>query len=186
VALDPVDKWKDKLLGMGPANSPADGAKSLADFYGDMADKIEGVPGAPGIFTFNRAMFASQLMSMGFNPDPSAPSWANTISTAWQAAVGVSVISPGTVNNPTWTASGSDVLTVPVGTATIVTLPLAKAALQAGLVASASSFQGGTDNGILKFAEAFYNATKQFQFLTIGLVATPGGPVPVPITTPSK
>jgi hypothetical protein len=186
VALDPVGKWKDKLLAMGPASSPSAGAKSLADFYGDMADKIEGVPGSPGIFTFNRAMFATQLVSMGFNPDPSAPSWANTISTAWQTAVGISTITPGTVNNPTWTASGVDSLTVPTGTATIITLSLAKATLQAGLIASASSFQGNTDSGIEKYAEAFYNATKQFQFLTIGLVATPGGPVPVPIPTPSK
>ena len=73
MALDPLDAWYKRLLQNKPVNSPAAGAKNLADFYGDMADKVQGVGGSPGIFKFNRALFVATL-APGFTPDPSAPS----------------------------------------------------------------------------------------------------------------
>jgi hypothetical protein len=171
---------------MQPANSQVAGAQNLADFYGDMADKVQGVGGSPGIFTFNRALFVSTL-APGFTPDPSAPSWAAKVAAAWQTACSASIITPGTVVNPAWTASSVDVLTAPIGSATIITLGAAKSTLQAGLIASASSFKGNTDAGQEAFAKAFLDATKAFTFLTIGLVlAPPAPPFPLPIPTSAK
>lgn len=186
MALDPVDAWVKRLLQMQPASSPNAGAQNLADFYGDLADKVEGVGGAPGIFTFNRSLFVATL-APGFSPDPSAPSWASKIASAWETACGASIITPGTVANPAWTASSVDINTVPVGSSTIITLSAAKSKLQSGLIASANAFKGNPTAGQEAFAKAFLDATKEFQFLTIGLVlAPPAPPFPLPIPTPAQ
>lgn len=186
MALDPVDAWVKRLLDNKPVGSPVAGAQNLADFYGDMADKVEGIGGSPGIFKFNRALFVSTL-APSFLPDPSAPSWAAKIANAWQVAVAASSITPGTVTNPVWTASAVDVLTVPTGSATIITLGSAKGLLLSGLIASASSFKGSPEAGQKAFAKAFLDATKAFTFLTIGLVLVPPAPpIPLPIPTSAK
>lgn len=185
MAVEPLSGWAKRLSEMNQSTSPPAGAKELADFYGDMADKVEGVGGKPGIFTFNRAVFIAALD--GFPPDPSAPSWALRVSDAWQKACAASIITPATVTNAAWTASVKDVLTVPIGAATIITLSAAKVKLQTDLIASATVFKGNSDQGIIKFASAFREATLLFQFLTIGLVlAPPGAPVPLPIPTAAK
>lgn len=183
MALDPPKAWEDRLRQMAQSQSLPAGAKELADFYGDLGDKVQGGPaGAPGIFTFNRAVFAAQLIAIGYSPTLPAPAWAAILSTAWLNAVNASTIKPGTVANPAWTASGVDVNTIPIGSATIITAAAAAALLQANLIASAAAFKSNPDDGIFKFAKAFHDATKQFTFLTIGLVATPA-PVPLPIPT---
>lgn len=183
MALDPPKEWENRLRAMAQSQSLSAGAKELADFYGDMGDKVQGLGGSPGIFTFNRAVFQAQLMALGFAPNPSAPGWAAILSTAWLNAVNLSTVSPGTVPNPAWTASGVDVLTVPIGSATIITASAAKAKLQASLIASANAFKSNSDDGIFKFAKAFHDATKEFTFLTIGLTLVGPAPVPTPIPT---
>lgn len=186
MALDPLDAWVKRLNQMEPVNSQGAGAQNLADFYGDLADKVEGIGGTPGIFRFNRGLFTANL-APGLIPDPSAPSWSSKIANAWLAAVGASSITPGTVSNPAWTASGVDSQTATTGSATIITLSAAKGILQTGLIASASAFQSNTDAGQVTFAQAFLNATRAFTFLTIGLVlAPPGPPIPLAIPTPAK
>lgn len=182
MALPPLEAWVDRLRQLQPVNTQQLGAKNLADFYGDMADQVEGVGGSPGIFTFNRSLFVATLAPQ-FIPDPSAPSWANRIADAWQVAVASSVISPGTVINPAWTASVVDIQTAPIGSATIITLSAAKSVLKAELIKSAGQFSNDTESGLVAFAKAFREATKAFTFLTIGL-AIPGTPLPIP--TPAQ
>lgn len=184
MAIDPPNQWEKRLRAMAQSKSLPAGAKELADFYGDMGDKVQGVGGSAGIFTFNRAIFAAQLIALGFAPTQSPAVWANIVSTAWLNAVNLSIIAPGTVSNPTWTASGVDTNTLPIGSATIITSSAAKAKLQSGLVASASAFKSDSDDGIFKMAKAFHDATKEFTFLTIGLTLV--GPVPVPTPIPTK
>ena len=161
------------------------GAKELADFYGDLGDKVEAEGGTAGIFTFNRAVFAAQLIALGYSPTLPAPAWAAILSNAWGNAVKASIITPATVSDPTWTASGVDVATVPIGSATIITASTAQAKLLSSLIASAAAFKSNPDDGIFKFAKAFHDATKEFTFLCIGLVATPT-PVPTPIPKGAK
>jgi hypothetical protein len=185
MALDPPDKWVKRLLEMKQSSSSATGAKELGDFYSEMADKVQGVGGRPGIFKFNKAVFAAQLSS-GFGPEASAPKWANSVATAWLAAVNASTITPATVPNSAWTASSVDVQTAPTAAATIITANAAKAQLQAGLIASSNAFKSGSDEGMEQFAKAFHDATKSFVFLTVGLVATPASPVPLPIPTSAE
>jgi len=187
MALDPLDKWEKRLLSMGQSKSVVAGSKELANFYGDMGDKVQaGAAGKEGIFTFNKEIFATQLMSMGFGPEPSSSVWAAAVANAWNNAVGLSIIKPGTVSNPIWTASSVDSLTLPIGSATITTASAAKGILMAGLIASSPAFKTDSKKGIKLMAKAFYDATKLFSFLTIGLVITPGGPVPAPIPTEAK
>ncbi len=176
MALDPLEAWVKRLSQMKPTDSKEAGAKNLADFYGDLADKVEGQGGSPGIFRFNRELFVATL-TPSLAPEESAAVWATNIANAWQTAVAASVITPGTVVNPAWVVSGVDVLTLPLGSASIPTLSTAKETLQAGLIASAGDQEA--------FAQAFLDATRAFTFLTIGLtVGEP--PVPLPIPTPAN
>ena len=186
MALDPPKEWEKRLRAMAQSQSIPAGAQELADFYGDMGDKVEAIGGAPGIFTFNRPIFIAQLIALGFAPTEPPAVWANIVSTAWLNAVNLSIITPGTVSNPAWTASGVDVLTVGIGSATIITAAAAKAKLQSGLIASASAFRSNSDDGIFKMAKAFHDATKEFTFLTIGLQLVGPAPVPLPIPSSAK
>lgn len=179
MALDPLDIWVERLLQMQPKDTKLQGAWNLANWYGDLADKVEATGGSVGIFTFNRPLFVSTL-APGFNPDPSAPSWAARLASAWEIACKDSKITPATVPNGAWTQSAVDVLTAPKGAATIITLSQAKNLLENKLIASATAFAGDPDAGHKAFAKAFRDATLAFIFLTIG-IAILNTPVPIPL-----
>jgi hypothetical protein len=178
--LAPLADWKARLLQMQPANDPFTGAMNLANFYGDMADNVMAMGGHKGIFTFNRALFAATLAPM-LSPADSPAVWANNLSTAWQVAVAGSIIAPATVTNAAWLVSTVDVLTVPLGAATIITLSAAKAMLYSGLSSSQSTFSSQIPEGQEAFAKAFRDATLAFKFNCIGIAGTPISPVPLPL-----
>lgn len=188
--LDPLSGWKSRLLAMPPASDANSGIQNLADFLGDQMDKVEAQGGGPGIFTFDRGLFASTLLSSGFGPT-SGNEWAGKLATAWMTGSGSTTITAGTVTNPAWTASVTDIQTLPSGSATIVTLASAKTFLESALLGAASSFSSVTnpaqgDAVVTQVAGAFRDATLLFQFNCIGLAIAVPSPIPVPIVLPAS
>lgn len=194
MSLDPLSDWTARLLAMPQVDTPLLGATNLADFYGDLADKVEADSpdgSSVGIFTFDRITFATTLVGLGFGPDAST-AWAGKIATAYSTALATSVITPGTVTSAAWTLSTVDTLTAPTGAATITSIAAAAASLETDLIASNALFQAGTittpseaDSSIEDFANAFRKATLLFEFLCIGIAAG-APPTPVPLTFPAK
>jgi len=129
--------------------------------------------GTPGILTMNEPVMVSILMTQ----QPVAnSSWISGFASAFEAGLLASVITPGTVTNPAWIGSGSlDILTLPSGAATIVTIPAAKAALTASLQMVTSS-----NSPPMPLAQAIHDATLLLQFTCIGLGPPPVFP-PIPI-----
>jgi hypothetical protein len=174
--LDPLSDWKARLLAMPSVNSAPSGAQNLADFIGDMSNKVQGGPtGTQGIFTFDRGTFVSTLLGSGFGPVADT-SWVMKISNAWFAGSSGSTISPSTVTDGLWTVSTVDVNTIPTGAVTITTLSSAKSTLEAGLLSAGAPYVAGTitdpsqsDAQVEKFAQAFRDAILAFKFNCIGI-----------------
>lgn len=190
MALEPLSSWVDRLLQMPSTDSSPLGAQNLADFYGDKGDSVQAVGGGAGIFTFNRSVFASELLAAGFDPVVDT-SWASKIASAWETAVGASSITAGTVTNAAWTASVVDTLTAGSGSAVITTISSAKLLLQNALISVGSNYVNGsitneTENNaqIELFAKAWRDATLAFKFQCIGLVVG-APPTPLPIVLSS-
>lgn len=188
--VDPLSGWKSRLLAMPPVNTATAGVQNLADFLGDEMDKVEAQGGSPGIFTFDRPLFVSTLLSSGFGPT-AGNEWAGKLATAWMTASGSATITAGTVTNGAWTASVTDIQTSPSGSSTIVTLSSAKTFLENTLLSAASTFASVTnpsqgDAVVDQVAGAFRDATLMFQFNCIGLAIAVPSPIPVPIVLPAS
>ena len=178
--LDPLSTWKDRLLQMKPTSTPIDGVTNLANFLNEMMNKVQAIGGHQGIFTFNKALFLATLTPT-LVPTGSASVWSAAVATAWQTAVAASIITPATVSNPAWLISSVDIMTLPIGASTIVTLSAASMSLKSALASSQSTFSGNVSSGQEAFAKAFRDATLMFQFLCIGIGGTPISPVPIPL-----
>lgn len=189
MALESLTAWVDRLLQNSQVDTPSAGAWNLANFYGDKADLVQAVPGTAGIFTFNRALFVSELLSLGFDPVDDT-SWASKIATAWQTAVAGSSIAAGTVTDAAWTLSVVDSNTAGTGAAVIVTLANAKDSLESSLLSLGSNYvndlitnESENNTQVEAFAKAWRDATLIFEFECIGLAGPP--PVQIPIVFPS-
>jgi len=184
--LDPLSTWTSTLKALPSVDSQSTGAQNFAQALGDLMNKVQGgATGSPGIFAFAVPIMKAQLMTL---TPTGGPEWATKLATGWQTACTASIITPGTVSNPAWTASGVDVLTLPTAAATITTISAAGAALSSSLSAVAQIFQasnpdpGEVANAPEKMAKAFRDATLLFQFTCIGLVlAPPAPPFPLPL-----
>lgn len=173
MALPGVASLKADIEALNPSGDPLSAMTAFAGVIADYMDLVQAGPtGLPGILIFDRATFATQLAAL---PPVSDTSWIDGVASAWEAAVLTSVIVPGTVTDAaTWTISSVDSNTLPSAAASILTIPVAKSALTAGLAAATSD-----NNPPEPMAQAFHDAVSAFQFNTIG-VAIPGVPVPVP------
>jgi hypothetical protein len=174
--LDPLDSWKQRLLAMPDVGTNSEGAWNLANFCGDEMDKVNAIGGTVGIFTFDRPLFVSTLLAIVV-PEGSL-AWVDRFTTAWATACGSNTITPATVVNGAWSGSVKDVVTLPSGNATIVTLAAAKATLDSELTAQGTPFVNKTVTSKSQvvslngdFAQAVRDATLVFQFDCIGLNA---------------
>ena len=161
---------------------------NLANAVGDLMGKVQAGPlGQPGILTFMSAVMGS---SLGSAQPAAGPDWVPQMVNAWQSAMMSSVITPGTVKFPGWTASQSDILTIPSAAASIPTLAAAAALLQTELMALAATYmnpQADTAtlmSGPQKMAQAFRDATSMFLFQCIGLMILPPPAPPAPLPQP--
>lgn len=148
------------------------GMTNFADVIGDYMDDVQaGSLGSPGIFTLNRSVFVTNLITL----TPVAnDSWISNFADAWEAAVNASTITANTVTDPaTWTASTTDTNTSSSASTTITTIASAKATLVSALDSATWD-----NDPALPFAEAIRDATLAFTFNTIG-VALPSTPIPV-------
>ena len=178
MAVDPLSGWKARLLAMPTTGDETQGAQNLADFCGDMMDKLNVIGGTVGVFTFDRPLFVSTVMAT-MQPDGSI-SWTSKFANAWAVASGSSTVTPATVTNGAWSGSVKDILTSSSGNATIVNLSAAKSALDSYLQAEGNPFvnkqiQTGAqaDAANEAFAKAVRDATLLFQFDCIGLNSVP-------------
>jgi len=184
--LDPLPDWVDRLKQMPSVGTSQEGAENLANFYGDLADKVT-AEGSPPLFTFNRQVFASTLLSQGFGPT-GGTEWVQKIGTAFEAGVAQGTITPALKADPRWTASGSDVQTPSTGASVILTLSIARSTLESGLISATQGFSqtensDQADSSQEKFAQAWRDATLEFQFTLIGLIVVPpSGTAPLPLT----
>jgi hypothetical protein len=185
MAVDGLSSWKSRLLAMPNVGDQTSGAWNLANFCGDMMDKLNVQGGTVGVFTFDRPLFVSTLLAV-MSPD-GGTAWAGKLASAWATASGSNTVTPATVTNGAW-AGGStkDILTSPSGNSTIVNLSAAKSALESSLIAVGTPFvnkdiQTGAqaDSSNEAFAKSFRDATLMFQFKCIGLNPAM---IPTPVT----
>lgn len=189
MALDPLGTWdsefEDKLK---PVSLQPLALLNLAQVVGALTDKVQCNAPPPasatqGIFKFNQATFIAQLLSL---LPTVGPEWAQKVALAWTTACSSSIITPGTVTNPTvWTASTVDAVTVPAAAATIPTIAAGQALVLAGVLASSTAL---VDANLARklFAGGFRAGAGAFTFIVIGLVnASPAPPVPTPLVFPA-
>lgn len=176
MALAGPDVLKKNILDLPKAPDPVSGALNFAGVVGDYMAKMQaGASGSPGILTFNSAIFGALVATMP--PDPTGKAWGPLMATHWQTAMLASVIKPGTVTSPVWTASAVDTLTLPAAAATIITIPLAMATLASGLASAKPD-----ETAPMPLAQAFHDACLKLTFTCIGLVlAPPAPPIPTPL-----
>jgi len=93
MALEDVSVWKARLLAMPPRDTVLGGVTNLADFYGDLVDDKLSAEGSNPLFTFNRGIFISTLLSSGFTPTRGTE-WVQKIGSAFSAGVTASTIKP--------------------------------------------------------------------------------------------
>lgn len=177
--LDSASDLSDKILALAPSDSATDAMKALTDVIGDFMDKVQpGSLGSPGIFTLNRAPMAALLAAL---PPAKDDSWIDGFAAAWLVGVLTATITPGKAMSPAWIGSGTqDILTLPIGAASIPTASAAMSILKAGLADAK-----GDDNAAMPMAKAIRDATLGFTFLCIGLGPPPVFP-PIPLPQPAK
>lgn len=188
--LDPLTTWTNTILALPTETVQPVGMLNLSNAIGGLMDKVQAGPtGSPGILTFSSPVMASNLGALS---PSSSPAWAGTMASAWASAMAASVIAPGTVTEPAWTASVVDVATLPSAAATVVTLAAATSLLTTELQALAALFQNPNTppatlaQGPMMMAQAFRDATSAFTFLCIGLAVAVPSPIPVPIPIPAQ
>lgn len=166
-----------QILSLPAVQDPVSGSLGFAGKIANYIALASGGPtGAPGIITFNQAIFANLVAAMP--PDPT-PSWGLLMASNFQTALMASIVTPGTVVDPTWTASGVDILTLPAAAASIPTISLAFASLSADLPQVKANMQAP-----MPLANAFDKAIKQLTVICIGLTLV--GPVPTPTPLPKS
>ena len=123
-----AESLKNDILKLKPTSDKLKGNMNLAGVICDFMSKIQAGPlGQPGILKANKTVMGTILSKLPPVPDKS---WAVGFAAAWAAGIIAGQITPGTVKNPAWVGSGgSDVLTLPLTVATIITLALATVAL---------------------------------------------------------
>lgn len=174
--LPPSDKLKNDILALNPTTNPVQGMTNLVNAIANYMNQVQGGPlGTPGIFTLNNATMIGILSALVPVNDNS---WVAVFASAFASASAAAVITPATVTNPAWSGSGGlDVATLPIGAATILTLPAAVTDLTNQLLTAKPD---DSAPGII--AKAFHDATLDFTFNCIGL-GPPPSEVPTPIPT---
>lgn len=188
--LEPQQTWTDTLLALEPTPSRFVGIKQFADWVGDRTDLVQAGPAGAPLFTFNRPLFENLLMTTGFVPYNSA-AWIPILTNAWEQAVKAGKIKPATTPDSVWDVSIVDVLTVSAPSATIITIPAAKAVLTAGLQTATQGFTKLKKDQVIYgridlFAKAFRDAALVFQFTLIGLKLAGIVPIPFPKVFPAS
>jgi hypothetical protein len=162
------------ILALPPASDPLTGGMNFAKTIADYMSLISAGPtGSPGILTYNSAVFGPLIAAMP--PDSTGATWGALMAANWQTGLLASIITPGTVVDPTWTSSGVDILTIPSAAATCITAPAATALLATKLA------DAKDDATAMKVATAYHEAIMQLQFLCIGLLLAGVVPTPTPI-----
>ncbi len=173
--LDPATSLKSDLLALSPTMIPIVGITNFVGVIANYMNTVQGGSmGTPGIFTLNNpAMIAGLSALVPVNDN----SWIVPFTLAFQAACLAAVITPATVTNPVWIGSGSlDVATLPIGAATITTIPVAVVDLTAKLMSAQPD-----STAPLTMSEGVHDATLDFIFTCIGLAAPPAlTPIPIP------
>lgn len=136
MAIDPLSTWKSTLAAL-PKVADTSWAANFAAWY---AGRIVAITTDPAslvptgfVFTFNQALFASQLIAL--TPVNDALSGITGFANAWEAAILATtvVVAPGTFQPPTSPATLFSVI------ATTVIVPASIAAGKAKIIELASS-----------------------------------------------
>lgn len=169
--LASVDSLNQQLLALPPVDTPTAGATQFVNCIADYMDRLQAGPtGSPGIFTFLRPAAIAAIMAL---PPVKDNSWITNFANAIHLGATGATLTSGTVVNPTWTASGVDVL------------PVVNTGLSAALATLISGLQPITseNNPAMPMAQAINGYAKSFTFLCTGLVAASSGPpTPLPLT----
>jgi|SRR5271165_3460469 len=170
---------KQNILNLNPTSDEIEGITNFVTVIANYMNQVQGGPmGTPGIFMLDNAAMVAGLSSL---MPVSDNSWVSTFTTAWQTACETAIITPGTVTNPIWTISAVDIATLPIGAATITTIPAAAEILMTALNnAKPDSAAPQT------MADGFHDATLDFIFTCIGIALVGIVPTPIPIPTQAE
>jgi len=173
--LPPAQILANEILALPAAPVPLVGITNFVGLLTTYMANVQGGPtGLPGIFLLNSALVIAAMSAMQPVADNS---WINSFADAMEAGILAAIITPGTVSEPAiWLLSVVDVATLPLGAATITTIPAAKAKLISDLTSITAS-----NNPPLPFAQAIYDMTLEFVFNCIGLTLL-SVPVPFPVS----
>lgn len=187
MSLTALSDWTNALKNLPAVSSAPDGVHNFAVEISNHMDSVQAGPtGTAGIFTMEESTFESNLMTLGTSGDTS---WVAKLVSAWQTAVIASSITSGTVTDPLWTLSMTDIDTAGSAPVVISTIASAAATLQSELMAIATVFTSSNpdstevSNCPQQIAKAFRDATLAFTFNCIGEMTNPLPPppgIPVP------
>ncbi len=181
MAIDPLSTWKSTLAAL-PKVADASWAANFAAWY---AGRIVGITTDPSalvptgfVFTFNQALFASGLSSLG--PTPSAVAGITAFADAWLASMQAStaVVAPGSFAPP----SSPTTLFSVVNSTTIDAASMTAARSKLLELTSAAPVADANDS---EFPVKFREATLLLTITVIGLDSQPppsAGPGPQPLT----
>jgi hypothetical protein len=168
--LPPVSDLAAQILTVPPEISSEVAATNFINVISAFMDQVQaGSLGSPGILTYNKSPAISGIQALSPVIDSS---WITNFANAIHSGVTTGTLTPVTVTDPVWTASGVDILSP-----TIPTLSAALATLISGLSSVTSS-----NNPPQPMAQAIHDYATALTFLCTGLVAGSPSPTPLPLT----
>jgi hypothetical protein len=177
--IDPEDKFKKAIAGLKPESTPQ-WAKKMADAVDGLVTNKAQLTGITGsiTFTFNKAIFMTQLMALTFTP--LAPVAAQAIGLAWGTAMLAStiIVAPGaSLGAPTPATTWSVVI------ASLIDPPTITVA-QTGLIATLAVMQAVKKAEDSALGPALYKAFTQCTATVTGLNSLPPPAGPLPLLSP--
>lgn len=167
--LPSVSSLNSQLLDLSPVDTSIAGATQFVNTVAAYISQVQGGPtGAPGILTYMTAPAISAITSLQPVADSS---WITNFANAIHSGVTAAILTPGTISDPAWTASGVD-----IGPVSITTLSAALSTLISGLNSVTS-----INNPAMPMAQAIHDYAMAFTFQTTGLIIIPG-PSTAPLT----
>lgn len=125
--LPPAQTLANEILALPASPIPLTGITAFVGVITSYMANVQGGPtGLPGIFTLNSALVIAAMTAMKPVTDNS---WISSFADAMEDGIVAAIITPGTVTEPVWVTSVTDVSTLPLGASTITTIAAAKAKL---------------------------------------------------------
>src|SRR5271165_2548819 len=103
--LPSVNSLSQNILALPPTDDATAGMTSFVGVIADFMNLVQGGPtGTPGIFMLANSIVIPALAAL---PPVADSSWISGFANALEAGINAAIITPGTVMNAAWFASGN-------------------------------------------------------------------------------